>query len=246
MDKELYDELRQLDAKYVTTNTLSSEIRSTTTLTDSTGNPFTNPIYVEWYWVVLGLVIPIILGSVFCVLDHLRRRKGQNPRQTEQRLESMCERNKYVPPKYEEIIPNNRIVIDSVPGVQVQSRPNSVPAVHLPSPLSASVADNHTPEMVSSQPVFTVEAEASARRVSHSHTLPVPLISSNNSFSRLSLDNFSVNSATNLNVDYSKDHSSSHQSTEPSEPTEHTTTLQPPSYEEYHKYELYGSRAELV
>ena len=195
--------------------------RPTTTVHYNTGNPFTNPVYVEWYWVVLGLIIPILLGTLFCILDHLRRKKSRNSRQTEQRLESMCERNKYVPPKYEEIILNNHIVIEPVPQLEL--------------PLSTT-----------RQPVFTIEAEQPAV---HYPTTSKPVTSAAQATTSTNENIHTVNSSTNLSAEYNGSHASTSKAVEDNllnDQVDVTTIEEPPSYEEYHKYELYGSRAELV
>lgn len=248
MDESLLKPFEEYDIELVTPS-ITSEL--STTVISTTGNPFTNPVYVEWYWVVLGLIIPILLGSVFCILDHLRRKKGRNTRQSEQRLESMCERNKYVPPKYEEIIPNNRIVIESVPELDVAPAPVPNPEEHT-TPVPFQTSSNSATQ----QAIFTVETEISEQVHSHydksdvgSTTLE---LSSHNS-SILSLDSFSVSSVTNLNMDYASTSNSDANISLDSSSDQDLDTLSdivvaeaPPSYEEYHKYELYGSRAELV
>lgn len=208
-------------------NHTTTTITATSTNYNNLGNSFMNPVYVEWYWVALGLIVPVLLGSLFCVLDHMRRKKGRSPRHTEQRLESMCERNKYVPPKYEEIIPNNRIIIEPVP-------------VH-----------EHS---TASQQIFTVESEtASATSYEHliEHEVAVAAAPHILTVAASSTDNHSIDSSTNLNLDYTglqmpsiKQYASSMD--KPDFDNTDDATEGPPSYDEYHKYELYGSRVELV
>ncbi|XP_067933959.1 uncharacterized protein [Watersipora subatra] len=190
------------------TSTWHVQRPTTDALSPSTNNAFTKTVYVEWYWVILGLIIPILLGSLFCILDHLRRKKPSSSRQTEQRLESMCERNKYVPPKYEEIISNNHIII---PPIREVGLPPS-PEMH--------------------QQVFTIEAEESAV-----HSIPdyKPAVAG----PPLTLDNCSIDDTLNLTSDSCKP-------TVISNNCDTEKLGEPPSYEHYHQYELYGSRAELV
>lgn len=201
--------------------------------TDFTSNSFLDHGYVEWYWVALGLIVPVLLGTLFCVLDHMRRKKKHSSKHNEERLESMCERNKYVPPSYEEIIPNNQVIIESVPEFSFA---------------------NHE-QQSSHIPVFTIETELpvnNAMPQSH-HAANNGLISANQAVT----DNcsaISVDSTTNLTSQaavstISQSNISDYDDTSVFEDVDLVDTANvvlPPSYDDYHKYELFGSRAELV
>lgn len=200
------------------------------------GDSFLSTGYIEWYWVALGLIVPVLLGTLFCILDHLRRKKNiKSGRHSERRLESMCERNKYVPPKYEEIIPNNQIVIEPVPQLPVNSYP--------------------TP------PIFTIETEVlSSSSTSPQEVTKSAQVTPSTNFQPSSTpafsDSLSINSSTNLSIgecslpsastSHSHDEADNHSLVKSEIRDTELTTEAPPSYDEYHKYEIFGSRAELV
>jgi len=211
----------------------TTQITSTTTVFD-TNNNFLDHGYVEWYWVALGLIVPVLLGTLFCVLDHMRRKKRVSSKHNEERLESMCERNKYVPPSYDEIIPNNLVIIEPVPEFT------------LPPPGLQST----------NIPVFTIESESTQQTAAVSSNKAAPVLPQQLTITA-QVDNsndcaVSVNSSTHLTVQSPTisqapssvftDNSSVFEDVDLTD----AVVEAPPSYDEYHKYELFGSRVELV
>lgn len=183
--------------------------------------------YVEWYWVALGLVVPIFLGVIFCVLDHFRRRQAKSTRNTEQRIESMCERNKYVPPSYEDVIPNN-IVIDSLPDLTVASTDR----INL---VSSSNNQSHTLVPAASNP--DLHSQTSRDTDTTSIGSVESTINTTNSKSTV-LTYVTIEQQAPDNTD---------SVTEVTEAVEEGAFLEaPPSYDDYDKYEVFGSQAYLV
>ena len=164
--------------------------------------------YVEWYWVVLGLIVPVLLGALFCLLDHFRRKKTKSKRYNESRLESMCERNKYTPPNYEDVIPN-QIIIETIPDF------NS------PIPALVSTVQNAEPSLPSDTMVTDPPPTSPQLSVPQDVLSPDSYVEEN----ELGDDSSSLSDDCFDDVDLA--------------------TEAPPAYDDYHKYEIYGSRAQL-
>lgn len=185
-----------------------------------------NQGYVEWYWVALGLVVPIFLGTLFCILDHLRRRQSKSSNSSEQRIESMCERNKYVPPSYEDVIPNN-IVIDSLPDLRVMSNDR---ATLLPRP----GVTNQSPQ-ITAVPSPELQSQLSTETDTTSISTVEDQVDNTNSLytsSTVLLAYATIEHETTYSTDSIDDSSA--------------IPEEPPSYEDHAKYEVFGSQMQLV
>ncbi|KAF6023102.1 hypothetical protein EB796_018591 [Bugula neritina] len=198
-------------------STLGHSLHSHTTTAQLTSSTFTG--YVAWYWVALGLIIPVLLGTLFCVLDHLRRKKSHSSKHTEQRLESMCERNKYIPPKYEEIISNNHpMTVEPVPDTATSLQVST---------------DSHQSNSNTGCAIFTINMddmpvcnELEPDQLPPAASLPSPPVTLSTCYTERKSFNVADLHSDFEEVDLGES--------------------APPSYEEYHKYELFGSQAELV
>lgn len=132
----------------------------------------------------------------------------------------MCERNKYVPPSYEEVIPNN-IVIDPVPNLQ------------LPAPQTGTVAASTRCSVAT----VMVDSERPLGTSDYSSTSSLTDGESESS----------VSSTTDIERDAKQSAATSHSHHYSSAILGGSdATDAPPSYDEYHKYELYGSTLQLV
>ena len=224
------------------TSHLTTQLHNTTTTQqnlDFTNNSFLDQGYVEWYWVALGLIVPVLLGTLFCVLDHMRRKKRVNSKHNEERLESMCERNKYTPPSYDEIIPNNQVVIEPVPEFTIpppELHANHIPVFTIESEhvQQAAAAPSSTNQASAALPRLTVNAHTDNSNQTDSST-------SVNSSTQLTMHSPAISQAPST-VYTADDDSSVFEDVDLTD----GTVEAPPSYEDYHKYELFGSRAELV
>lgn len=194
------------------------------TLPTTTSSTLFSQGYVEWYWVALGLVVPVFLGALFCVLDHIRRKQAKSFNSSEQRIESMCERNKYVPPNYEDVIPNN-IVIDSLPDLRVESNdritllPHSSSHQHL---TAAGQTNEETDSQTPSSHTDTTSISTIDCHIEDEHRASTSTV-----FTYVSAEPHADNQSEPLS--------------EVSLPVE-----APPSYDEYDKYEVFGSKTQLV
>lgn len=213
--------MRSPHSHTVNTDSYSNQYYYTSTVPTSTTSTMFSQGYVEWYWVALGLVVPVLLGSLFCILDHVRRKKTIREKHTEQRLESMCERNKYVPPSYEDVIPND-IVIEPVPDYPTQVPPPQ---------------HNTQQELPIHLPIVTISSEINQGSASLEAYQATPAVMDSYLSPRDQLTSSDAMSVTSGASSYYNDDELD---------SDMDVAEAPPSYDDYHKYELYGSTTQLV